>query len=176
MISPRAVPYPCRKVSDHIVVQRERGVLTDVANEPVLQTVNTLRPSPEPPSHFTRSTNQSPPHLAIALLRPTSSAATCLPSSTKSSAIARASFPALKDDWSVRERRRVAAPRLTAVGRAVNKKSRIGGTCAARDSGEERKSGGGSSARRPRVRCCETLRAARDAMAGAPRICPRGHQ
>jgi len=42
-------------------------------------------------------------------------------------------------------------------------------TCAARDSAEERKSGNGS-ARSARVRCCEKLRAARDAMAGAPRI------
>jgi hypothetical protein len=105
------------------------------------------------------------------LFRPTSSAATRLPSSTKSSAIARASFPSLTDDRSVRERRRVAAPRLTAVGRAVNRKSRSGVTCAARDSGEERNSGGGSLARRARARCCETPRAARDAMAGAPRIC-----
>jgi len=143
--------------------------LTDVANEPVLQTVKTFRPSPAPPPPFTCSTNQSPPHLAIALLRPTSSAATCLPSSIKSSAIVRAFLPAFKDDWSVCERWRVAAPRLTAVGRAVNRKSRIGVTWAARDSGEEKNSGDGS-ARRARVRCCETLRAARDAMAGAPRI------
>lgn len=157
------------------IIQEKETFLTDVANEPVLQTVNTFRPSPDPPPPFTRSTNQSPPHLAIALLRPTSSAAICLPSSTKSSAIARASFPAVKGGWSARERRRVAAPRLTAVGRAVNKKSRIGVTCAARDTGEERKSGGGS-ARRARVRCCETLRAARDAMAGAPRICRTRHQ
>jgi hypothetical protein len=118
-----------------------------VANEPVLQTVNTFRPSPEPPPPFTCSTNQSPPHLAITLLRPTSSAATNLPSPIKSSAIARTSFPAFRDDWSVRERRRVAAPRLTAVGRAVNKKSRIVETCAARDSGEERNLGGGSARR-----------------------------
>ena len=143
--------------------------LTDVANEPVLQTVNTFRPSPEPPPPFTCSTNQSPPHLAIALLCPTSSAAICLPSSITSSAIARASFLAVKDGWSVRERRHVAAPRLTAVGRAVNKKSRIGVMCAARDTGEERKSGDGS-AHRARVRCCKTLRAGSDAMAGAPRI------
>jgi hypothetical protein len=145
---------------------------TDVANEPVLQTVNTFRPSPEPPLAFTSWTSQSPPHLAIALLRPTSSAATCLPSRIKSSAIARGSFPASREVWSVRARRRVAAPRLTAVGRAVNKKSRIGDTCALRLSGEERYSGG-VWARRDRERCCETLRAAREAMAGAPRICYR---
>jgi hypothetical protein len=42
--------------------------------------------------------------------------------------------------------------------------------CAASDSGEERNAGGGLSARSARVRCCETLRAARDAIAGAPRI------
>jgi hypothetical protein len=121
-----------------------RDIVTDVANEPVLQTVNTFRPSPDPPLPFTSSANQSPPHFAIALLRPTSSAAICLPSSIKSSAIARASFSSLRDDWRVRARRRVAAPRLTAVGRAVNRKSRIGVTWAASDSGEERNSGEGS--------------------------------
>ena len=143
-----------------------------MANEPVLQTVKTLRPSPEAPSAFTNSTNQSPPHLAIALLRPTSSAATCLPSCIRSSAIWRAPFPASKEVWRVRARRRVAAPRLTAVGRAVNRKSRIGETCALRASGDERKSGGGSD-RRARSRSWAKASAARDAMAGAPRIWDR---
>src|SRR5712671_7600726 len=121
--------------------KERKAFLTDVANEPVLQTVNTFRPSPEPPLSFTSSTSQSPPHFAIALLRPTSSAATCLPSSTKSCAIARASFPASRDDRSAHDRRRVAAPRLTAVGRAVNKKARIVVTWPRRDSGEERNPG-----------------------------------
>jgi hypothetical protein len=120
-MSPSAVPYPCQKELHWSKVQSQRGDLTDVANEPVLQTVNTFRPSPDPPLLITSSTNQSPPHLAIALLRPRSSAATCLPSSIKSSAIARACFPSLRDDWSVRARRRVAAPRLTAVGRAMKR-------------------------------------------------------
>ena len=108
------------------VVIRVRGVkrsLTDVASEPVLQTVNTFRPSPSPPHPpSTTPANQSPPHLAIALFRPTSSAATRRPSATNASAIARAScVPACRADWSVRARRRVAAPRLTAVGRAVKR-------------------------------------------------------
>jgi hypothetical protein len=33
--------------------ERKRTLLTDVANDPVLQTVNTFRPSPEPPPPFT---------------------------------------------------------------------------------------------------------------------------
>ena len=153
-------------------LEGEKKRPTEVANEPVLQTVKTLRPSPEAPLDFTKSTNQSPPHLAMALLRPTSSAAICLPSCIRSSAIWRASFPASKDDWRVRSRRRVAAPRLTAVGRAVKRKSSMGETCALRTSGDERKSGEGED-RRARARYWEKASPARDAMAGAPRIWDR---
>lgn len=140
-----------------------------MARDPVLQTVRTLRPSPEPPHPFTCWTSHSPPHFDISLFRPTSSSAIFLPSAIKSFAIVPASFPASVEAWIVFVNRRVAAPRLTAVGRAVYRKSKSGSTCAFRAIGEVRKSGGGD-ALRARSRCAEKDNAAREAMAGAPRI------
>ena len=65
--------------------------------------------------------------------------------------------------------RRVAAPRFTAVGLALYKKSKRGRRCALRVSGEDKKAGVGD-AWSARVRCAENDSAAREAIAGAPRI------
>lgn len=92
---------------------------TDVASEPVLQTVITFRSAPLPPSPLTRSTSHSPPHFDICLLRPTSSASISRASVMRSCATSRGFLPASMAAWSVLVSRRVAAPRLTAVGRAV---------------------------------------------------------
>lgn len=83
--------------------------------------------------------------------------------------MARASFPPFTPARRVFDRRLVAAPRLTAVGRAVYRKSKSGLTCAPNATGEARNSGSGvaSSAF---VRCAAKAKAASDAMAGAPRI------
>lgn len=101
---------------------------TDVANEPVLHTVNTLSSFPLPPLCLICSMSQSPPHFDISLFRPTSSSAINVPSATRSRAMDRASFPASSDACSVFVKRRVAAPRLTAVGRAVKRNDNIGST------------------------------------------------
>ena len=60
-------------------------------------------------------------------------------------------------------------PRLTAVGRDVLRKSRMVSSSCFRISGLARCRGWGDDAR-SRVRDCATESAARDAMAGAPRI------
>lgn len=147
---------------------------TEVASDPVLHTVRTLRvrgAAEVPPGAWsrTRSTSHSPAHFDICLFRPTSSSATALLSATKSSAIVRGSFPTAIPLSRVLLRRRVAAPRLTAVGRAVYRNARIPSMCVFRDSLDWRYSGGGDVAR-PRRRCCDRESAAREAMAGAPRI------
>lgn len=95
----------------------ERHEHTDVANEPVLHTVKTLRVFGE--EGCTRLISQSPPHLAMALLRPTSSSAMSFPSLINASTIARGLSFAEMESSSNLVRRRVAFPRFTAVGRAV---------------------------------------------------------
>ena len=116
VMRPKAVPYPC-----HVSMQKtycsEGLVHTEVARDPVLHTVMTLRPSPVPPAFLTRSTSQSPPHFAMALFLDTSSSSIALPSATRSVAIDRASFPAVMPSLSTLVSLRVAAPRFTAVGR-----------------------------------------------------------
>ena len=113
----------------------------------MLHTVRTFRSSPEPPLCFTVSTSHSPPHCDIFLLRPTSSSAICFPSEIRSFVIVSAFFPASTAASSARVKRLVAAPRLTAVGRAVDKNSKMEIRCALRVSGDLRKSGGGDAFR-----------------------------
>lgn len=109
VMRPNAVPYPL------------------VASDPVLHTVNKFNPSLTPDSF----TSHSPPSLAISLFLPTSSSATFLPSSISSCAISRGDlfWEDVRDAFNKPVSRRVAAPRLTAVGRAVNRYSRSGITC-----------------------------------------------
>lgn len=143
---------------------------TDVANDPVLHTVSTFSALTLPPNFsFTCSSNHSAPNLDISLFRPTSSSAIFFASATRSCAIQRASRPASIDVWRVVLRRRVAAPRFTAVGLAVKRKDNNGRTCASRAVGEVRKSGNGTR-RRAREMYCAKDRAASEAIAGAPRI------
>lgn len=80
-----------------------------------------------------------------------------------------ASFPTSIAASSVRVKRLVAAPRLTAVGRAVYKKFKMGITCALRASGDLRKSGAGEACS-ARERYAEKESEAKEAIAGAPRI------
>ena len=143
--------------------------LAEVASDPVLHTVNKFKKLASSPLAFVTSASHSAPCLPISLFRPTSSSATACPSRTSSSAISRALFLSVTLSSRTRLSLRVAAPRLTAVGRAVKRKSSCNCTCAFRDSGEDKKSGAGDvlSARESDD---ANARAASDAMAGAPRI------
>ena len=135
----------------------------------MLHTVRTFRLSPEPPLFLTISTSHSPPHFDIFLFRPTSSSAICFPSEIRSFAIVSTSFPTSMAASSVHFKRLVAAPRLTAVGRAVYKNSKIGIRCVLRVSGDLRKSGTGDASS-AQERWAEKESAAKEAIAGAPRI------
>lgn len=95
----------------------------------MLQTVITLRSVPLPPWFLTRSTSHSPPHLDISLFLPTSSASIFFASEISSCAMVSTFLPASISVWSLLESRRVAAPRLTAVGRAVYRCARIASIC-----------------------------------------------
>ena len=138
-----------RRVSSPSRCRKRRRAQTEVASEPVLQTVMTLSLSPLPPRLLTCSTSQSPPHLDINLFRPTSSASISFASAMRSSAIARGSFPAPLDASSFFASRRVAAPRLTAVGRAVKMCARIASTCTLSASIDPSHSGAGEACSAP---------------------------
>lgn len=143
---------------------------TEVASDPVLQTVSTFNPSPDSPPALICSISHSPPCFAISLLRPTSSSAILWPSATSSRAIILASLPSLVEVSRTFLRRRVAAPRLTAVGLAVYRKSRIGTTCDLSASGEAKDAGESEDWSNSASRCAAKESAASDAIAGAPRI------
>lgn len=143
--------------------------LTDVASEPVLQTVKTFNPSPDAPSLLTCSTSQSPPHFAIALFLPTSSSAISFPSLMRSWAIVVVSLPAAIPSVKVLVNLFVAAPRFTAVGRDLYRYSKMDTMCRRNADVDSKKSGEGVFSR-ARMRCCETDRDAKEAIAGAPRI------
>src|ERR1700722_14190036 len=123
-MSPRAVPYPYLTWVRSLH-SAHHEIHTDVASDPVLQTVRTLSSFPVPPPRFTRSINQFPPNLDIILFRPTSSSATFFPSAMRSCAMVLTLLPWPMDADIACLRRRVAAPRLTAVGRAGKRESGV---------------------------------------------------
>ena len=134
-----------RFLADGLYISSRIFDLTEVAREPVLQTVRTFKLWPDPPFLLVSSISQSPPHFAICLFLVTSSAAISSPSAIKSLVTTLGDFTSSIEVCNVRVSRRVAAPKFTAVGRAVYKKSRISVTCNLRASVDERKCGGGVS-------------------------------
>ena len=101
------------------------GYIPEVAKDPVLHTVKTFNPVPSSPLPTVSFTSHSPPHLDISLFLPISSSATSRPSVISNCAISSGDLPSLTPVLSTSVSRRVAAPRLTAVGLAVKRKSSL---------------------------------------------------
>lgn len=135
----------------------------------MLQTVITFRSAPLPPWLLTCSTSHSPPHFDISLFLPTSSASICFASAMSSCAIVWVSLPASISTRSFLDSLRVAAPRFTAVGRAVKRCARSSDTCCFSASVVSSQ-GGVGEAFSALLRWFATASAAREAIAGAPRI------
>lgn len=154
----------------HPIIAFHLWRLTEVASDPVLHTVRTFMFLTGFPINSLCWSSHSAPHRDIALFRPTSSSEISSPSAISSATMTETSFPmsipVLSVFWSLR----VAALKLTAVGRAVDKKARIGSTCARKATTEVRNSGVGDAAK-PSFRFKAKVNPANDAIAGAPLIC-----
>lgn len=96
-------------------------VLTEVAREPVLHTVNKFNPADVSPPSSVFFISHSAPCLLIVLFLPKSSSATACASLMRASASTFASNPDFTPSSTRRVSLRVAAPRFTAVGLAVKR-------------------------------------------------------